>query len=268
MKRTILLAAALLLVAAPAGAQTPPPWSAPGVDCADYFAKTTDYRIKMLRDIGNEPETGSSEVPALYRSMFTALIAECYYTRADYAKAAPYYRTLLADWFGKKKPHLLVTRAEGMTDADGDRIDDAVVLWHGALAFDKTGDAANARTFIDMAYDDSQMFAEGSPRTKLIAADYKRLDPKRPAQVAAQQAAADRAEERRFAAAAAEYAKQFKGDRHKVALERGRPCRKSTSDSALGHIEIWYYGCASSAGIGNESFTFRNGSLVDHTRSE
>lgn len=265
MKRTILLAAALLLLGAPARAQTPPPWSAPGSDCANYFTTTEDFSIKFRREEAEKPDNGYSELPARMRAELKALIAECYYTRGDHANAIRYYRVLLDEWFGKQKRFFTVPNASGMTDADTS-LDGAVILWHGALAFEKTGDLATARKFIDMAYDQIQTYTE-SARDKRIAADYKRLDPKRPAQLAAKQAAADREEDRRNAAAAAAYAKQFKGDRHKVALANGRPCRKATSDSALGHIEIWYYGCYASGGIGNESFTFRNGTLVEHATS-
>ncbi len=230
-------------------------------DCEHVIA-TKGGGVEILRDRASSDLARSPEDRADARSALDALTAECYYTHRDFANAARLYRSLPDRWVNRS--NLFLHDDDGMADANASGMTDAQhILWHGALALEASGDIATAKTYVAEAFSLDHRMYQGY-RDKRIAADFKRLDPKQYALAVAKNDAAQQAEDDRFVAEREAYAKQFSGARRTVAQTKGRPCRRATSDSAIGHVEIWYYGCYASGGVGNEWYTFRNGALVDH----
>ena len=258
--------------ASPVPAATAAP--APGFDCEKFIATSENPSIQFqlerikkdeYRLTHRDPTVAAVEKRKKIddRNEIAAHVAECYYAHRDYDHATKFYKLLSDDWI-----HEVGNRfgdCEGCIDAGAyGIIEEQEVFRHAALSFEKIGDMPMARVFIRKAYrlEKDPLNTTGD---KKILADYNRLDAER---IAAQKRVDAQRTKKSNAQAQADviaFAKQFSGDRRTVALENGRPCRKAVSDTALGHLEVWYYGCAESSGIGNEWFSFSNGRLIEHT---
>ncbi|MFI5270200.1 MAG: hypothetical protein ACHQ7M_22705 [Chloroflexota bacterium] len=180
--------------------------------------------------------------------------AECYVGRHDEKDAAVWYaavdpRTIEEAWSGDGpvQPPYLPQYHE-------------FVALRGALAFWHTGDKAKALVWVREAK--SVMDDNGRPSHEIKAA-YAMIDAGRTQRAIEASLQADL---RRIDAQHKAFASHYRGDMHDVGLENGRPCHVTTSDSSLGHLEIWYYDCVADTGIGREHYTFLDGRLTDHTQ--
>jgi hypothetical protein len=145
--------------------------------------------------------------------------------------------------------------------------------WHEyALVLDSMGRKREADHAIATAY----RIALQIGRQGEVESDYKRLgkasiERAKAAAAAARIAFAAKAQALRKAAAAADFAarnsllSRFHGEERTLVAAKGEPCRISTSENSMGWIQIFWYNCIGSGGIGSESYTFMNGRMVDHT---
>lgn len=207
-----------------------------------------------------------------WRSTFLANVAECYYARKDYIHVTGFYQEIRSI-YDNNEP--LINYDDNAHD-----ISLALLLDHIALSYEKMGDLSHAR----LAIRDADLNnGTNLINDKEVNEDFHRLDKvhilakqkqdkigaiaaKKANDKSVQQQITDISQQARIAEIA--YSKNFPAgsDMRKVARNNGRPCRVSYSDNSLGHLEIWWYGCYNSGGIGNETYTFRNGVLSDHSQ--
>jgi hypothetical protein len=297
----VILLAAIIPTLAQAQTMTPPSSSSdvqtapPSFDCERFLETTSDFDLGYIVKRYEHNDYSLADDPKKEREQdrneLAALIAECYYAHGDYPNAAKYYNSLGPTWYSDDElgNHLLNNAyAVGAIDADKQStiLPYEEVYRHAALSFEKIGQVEAAKKAIRIAYKLMTAREYAEPDQKVIA-DYERIDAdniakakaaaeaqrkrnaalQRIAQAKAKKEA--QAEEKRenaaFRARLLSFANGYRGDRRIVALRNGIPCRSSTSSNTLGNFETWYYGCDEDNSVGGESFTFRNGVLVDHS---
>lgn len=182
-------------------------------------------------------------------------VLQCHLLAQEYVTAVNLFDKIKDHWNGKD---------EIFVQYDPDHLDvltRASLLDHLALAAEKIGEHRKARLIIRKAH-----LYNFTDQDSKIEHDYHRIDA---AQIAAERRALDESVKRDVDADFKKWAlqsKRYSGDQKDTVRLHGLPCRVTTSDSTyLGRMEIWYYGCEYSGEIGNESFTFINSKLKDHT---
>jgi hypothetical protein len=233
-------------------------------------------------DYASEPKQKEND-----RNELAALVAECYYTHSDYPNAIRFYSLLSDDWL--KQDEVGGGRLIGDDEGGRDTVAGTILTVeelcrHEALSYENLGNKDAAQKAIRLSLDLMKKREDDDPK---IIADYHRIDASNIARVQAAAAAEQKRnvaiQRAALAKAKAEDAKQIKvlqaqerarivafanvygGDRRAVALRNGIPCRTSSSSNSLGKFDTWYYGCSTDNDIGDESFTFRNGKLIDHS---